>query len=66
MLISIGAKIKLIAGIAGTKDADASTSEFIERMVEITGNGARTSHLTGPQVEWIEDIHERHFGKKEE
>lgn len=62
MLISIGAKIKLIAGLAGTADVDQRTSDFIERMDEITGNGARTSHLTGPQVEWIESIHERHFG----
>lgn len=59
---SIGSMVKQIAGLSGTKDVDERTSRFIEDMVERTGNGARTSHLTEKQVEWIEDIFKRHFG----
>lgn len=62
MFMSIGAKIKQIAGLADTKDVDARTSKFINDMVERTGNGARTSQLSEAQVTWIEDIHARHFG----
>lgn len=59
---SIGAMIKQIAGLSGTQDVNERTSEFIDSMVESTGNGARTSHLTEAQVTWIEDIFKRHFG----
>lgn len=59
---SIGSMIKQIAGLADTTDVSGSTSRFITDMVERTGNGARTSHLTEKQVEWIEDIYKRHFG----
>jgi hypothetical protein len=58
----VGAQIKTIAGLAGTKDVDQRTSEFISNMVERTGNGKVTSHLTEAQVSWIEDIHRKHFG----
>lgn len=61
-MTSTNSKIKLIAGLAGTKDVDARTSRFIEDMVEKTGNGARCGDLTEAQLQWIEDIHKRHFG----
>lgn len=60
--ISIGAKVKQIAGLADTADVNDRTSRFINDMVESTLNGARTSHLTEAQVKWIEDIFEKHFG----
>lgn len=62
MMPSIGAMIKQIAGLADTQDVNDRTSEFINDMVECTGNGARTSQLTEAQVTWIEDIFKRHFG----
>lgn len=62
-MLSIGAKIKQIAGLAGTREVDERTKNFIEKMVESSGNGARTSHLSERQVEWIEDIHRKHFGE---
>lgn len=61
-MISIGAKIKAIAGLAGTRDVDERTSEFIADMDEKTLNGKTTSSLTGPQISWIESIYKRHIG----
>jgi hypothetical protein len=65
MALSIGAKIKQIAGLVGTNSTDERTDGFITNMVEKSGNGARTSHLSGPQVEWIESIHAKHFGRSQ-
>lgn len=63
---SIGAQIKTIAGLAWTADVDRRTSEFIDRMVEVTQNGRSTTMLTEAQVDWVGDIHKRHFGNKHE
>jgi hypothetical protein len=62
MQATIGQMIQKIAGLAGTKDVDARTSEFIESVYQSSKNGRITSHLSGKQVEWIEDIHTKHFG----
>lgn len=62
-MLSVGGKIKQLAGLAHTADLTNEQSEFVERMVGITGNGARTSHLSEPQVDYIEGLHERHFGR---
>ncbi|MDP2622092.1 MAG: hypothetical protein Q8P46_18270 [Hyphomicrobiales bacterium] len=62
-MLSLGAKLMQIAGLAGTKDVDERTSEFIENMLVLTDGGKRTSHLSEGRVKWIEDIHEKHFGK---
>lgn len=64
-MLSIGGKIKQIAGLAGTSAVDTRTSALIESVVEKSGNGARTSHLSEAQVEWIEDIHAKHFGRSQ-
>lgn len=61
-MLSIGAKVKQIAGLAGTSAVDKKTDEFIRHMDRATDNGRRTSHLSEKQVEWIEDIHSKHFG----
>ena len=62
-MLSLGAKLMQIAGLAGTRDVDSRTSEFIDDMLERTGGGKRTSHLSEKQAQWIENIHEKHFGK---
>lgn len=62
-MLSIGAKIKQLAGLAHTSDVSNEQSEFIDKMVEVTGNGARTSSLSEKQVDYIDGLHERHFGK---
>lgn len=62
-MLSIGAKIKQIAGLAGTNAVDARTDGFIRNIIERSESGKRTSHLTGPQVDWIESIHAKHFGR---
>ena len=62
-MLSLGAKLMQIAGLAGTADVDERTSQFIDDMLKRTGGGKRTSHLSEKQVQWIENIHERHFWK---
>lgn len=62
-MLTVGAKIKQIAGLAHTQDVSERDSQFIESIVEQSSNGTRTSHLSEKQVDWIEDIHERHFGR---
>lgn len=63
-MISVGAKIKQIAGLAGTKDVDQRTSDFIDSVVISTNAGTKTSHLSDKQIDWIEDIHRKHFGEQ--
>ena len=59
---SIGAQVRTIAGLAGTNDVDDRTSQFITRVVEQTGNGNQTASLSEKQIDWIGDIHKKHFG----
>lgn len=62
-MLTVGTKIKQIAGLAGSADVDDRTGRFIIDMVAASENGRRTSHLSDKQVEWIEDIHAKHFGQ---
>lgn len=58
---SIGAQIKQIAGLLGTRDVTAWEQRFIEDMVVKTNNGDLTVHLSPGQCEKIESIFEKHF-----
>lgn len=64
-MLSVGAKIKQIAGLAGTSAVDERTSDFITSVYDQSNNGAHTSHLSDKQVEWVEDIHRKHFGESQ-
>lgn len=61
-MLSVGGKIKQIAGLAHTQDVNEKTSEFIDDMVLKTNNGAQTGSLSDAQLDWINDIHRKHFG----
>lgn len=61
-MLSIGAKIRQIAGLAGTSAVDERTSDFITSVYDQSNSGAHTSQLSEKQVEWVEDIHAKHFG----
>lgn len=62
MPVSLGVQIQKIHALVGTQDADPRTDAFIADMWESTDCGRRTSHLSEKQVNWIEDIHRRHYG----
>lgn len=62
-MISLGAQIKKLVGMVDTKDLNAKDNAFVKSIVRQTNDGQDTARLTAPQVEWIEDLHARHFGQ---
>ena len=61
-MLSLKQKLDRCAGLIGTKDIDARTTEFLQNMVNrVLCAGGSTKVLSERQVEWIEDIHKRHF-----
>lgn len=61
-MASVGNMIKRIDGLRGTKDVTPWEEQFIADMMERSDQGKRTSHLSGAQVEKIEQIFNKHFG----
>jgi hypothetical protein len=59
---SLGAKIKQITGLPDGDLASEKEIAFVSSLPGKTNDGADTTHLTAPQIEWIEDIYERNFG----
>lgn len=59
--ISLGTMIQQLSGLLDTNDLSHWEQTFIASMVEHTGNGSRTSHLSEPRVEKIEQIYRKHF-----
>ena len=60
-MTSIANMIKRIGGLSGTKDVTEWESDFINSIIERTGNGTSTTNLTGKQVEIIQSIFKKHF-----
>ncbi len=61
-MVSVGAMIKKLSGLLGTKDITGWEQEFIESIITKSGNGADTTDLSDKQVSIIERIHGKHFG----
>lgn len=61
MTPSIGAMVKQINGLAGTREVSAWESDFITNIAERTDNGRDTTVLTGKQVEIVERIYQKNF-----
>lgn len=61
-MLSIGAQIKKIAGLVGTDDVDERTADFIVSVCDKTQEGRNTTGLTEKQIDWVGDIHKKHFG----
>lgn len=59
-IISIGAMLRQLAGMEGTKDLSAWENRFLRNVLERSGEGKRTSVLSGAQVEQISQIYEKH------
>lgn len=58
---SIGQKIKQVTGLIDTRDVSDWENRFLRDMKIKTNDGERTTHLSVKQVEWIEDIYDKHF-----
>lgn len=58
---SIGSQIKQLAGLLGTSDISEWEQGFITNILEQTNDGELTVHLTGKQVNRIEEIYQKHF-----
>jgi hypothetical protein len=59
---SLGQKVRQLQGLLGTKDVKPSQEQFITDMWQATQQGKKTSHLTGPQVEYIDGLWKKHYG----
>jgi hypothetical protein len=60
--VSIGAMLRLLAGMVDTKDLTDWENRFLKNVLERTGDLKRTSILTGDQLEKLQEIYEKHFG----
>jgi len=59
--VSIGARIKQLEGLLGTRDLNAWEQGFVSNLVETTRSGAETRTLSDAQLGKIEKIWGRHF-----
>lgn len=62
MAISVGGKLKQLAGMVDTKDLKKWENGFLKNVLRATGEGQRTSMLTGDQLEKIDEIFAKHCG----
>jgi hypothetical protein len=60
-LVSLGAKIKQLGGLVGTRDINAWETDFIRSVVGWSKNGEDTRGITEKQIAVIDRIYERHF-----
>jgi hypothetical protein len=59
---SLWQKIQQLEGLIDTKDVNAETNRFLEKVVRVCKErSGDTTWLTDGQVEWLDDIYERHF-----
>lgn len=61
-IVTVGQMIKRLAGLHDTKDVSPWENTFIGDIMQKTNNGDQTKHLSGNQVDKIEQIHSKHFG----
>jgi hypothetical protein len=60
-VVSLGNKIKMVTGLAGTINVPAETSEFLDEIEAVTHDGRDTLKLTGAEIQRIEQIFNDHF-----
>lgn len=59
---SLWQKIQQLEGLVDTPDVDDQTNAFLKKVAgRCHGNAGDTRWLTEKQVQWLEDIYERHF-----
>jgi len=60
-VVSLGTKVQQITGLTDSDLASDREIAFVRSLPEKTRDGADTTRLSGPQVDWIESIWERNF-----
>lgn len=60
MAISVGGKLKQLAGMVDTRDLKPWENGFLKNVLRATDDGLRTSMLTGDQLEKIDEIFAKH------
>lgn len=61
MLVSIGNKVKRIAGLLGTQDLTEWETRFVDSITDSTDTGANCSQLSAKQIDIVTKIWEKHF-----
>jgi hypothetical protein len=61
-MASLNTMVKRVSGLADTRDVSQRENDFIKNIVRQTSDGDNTTSLTEKQVEWLEDLHDKHFG----
>jgi hypothetical protein len=59
--VSVGNMIRRLSGLVDTTSVSDWENRFIRDMVDRSHKGTQTSHLSGGQVEKIEQIFTKHF-----
>lgn len=59
--VSIGAKVKQLAGMLDTQDLSDWENRFVRSIVQRSNAGADTTHLTDAQVERLDELWQKHF-----
>jgi hypothetical protein len=60
-VVSLGNKIKMATGLAGTISVPAETSEFLEMVEAVTHDGRDLSRLSAAEINRINQIFDEHF-----
>lgn len=60
-VVSLGNKIKMATGLAGTISVSAETSEFLELVEAVTHDGRDLSRLSADEIKRIGQIWQDHF-----
>lgn len=61
-MASVNTMLQQCAGLIGTRDVTAVEDKFLQNVWARSEQGKRPDKLSGPQVEWLEDLHAKHFG----
>jgi hypothetical protein len=60
-MTTLNAQVNQCAGLLGTKDITEWEEEFLQSVIQKTGNGHDTRSLTEKQIECLERIYNKHF-----
>jgi len=62
---SLGAMVRQLAGMVGTKDLSKWETDFVRNVAHRSDGGEHTAFLTERQIDHIEELYKRHFGDAE-
>lgn len=60
-IVSLGAMIRQLGGLQGTKDLSAWETTFVRDVLGWSNNGTDTHALSAKQIDVIERLYRKHF-----